>query len=104
MPETGPNHPRRYIGTGTHCHCGANKWGSDHCPYCGCEEWESGCDTAQPFYISDEPSHCYIIEAVTDDLGWVVKVDGNRVVSYPGPDGCFWAAIKANELRTELSA
>lgn len=30
--------------TPTHCHCGAHRHGSDHCPECGCEEYESYCD------------------------------------------------------------
>jgi len=30
--------------TATHCHCGAHRKGSDHCPECGCEEFESRCD------------------------------------------------------------
>ena len=30
--------------TATHCHCGADRQGSDHCPECGCEEFESVCD------------------------------------------------------------
>ena len=28
----------------TDCHCGADKRGSDHCHYCGCEEYETYCD------------------------------------------------------------
>lgn len=28
--------------TETHCHCGAAYNGSDHCPECGCEQYESG--------------------------------------------------------------
>jgi len=27
--------------TETHCHCGAAYEGSDHCPSCGCEQYES---------------------------------------------------------------
>jgi hypothetical protein len=27
------------------CHCGHSKFRSDHCPLCGCEEYESYCDT-----------------------------------------------------------
>lgn len=27
-----------------HCHCGAHMNGSDHCPDCGCEQWERTCD------------------------------------------------------------
>jgi hypothetical protein len=30
--------------TATHCHCGAHRRGSDHCPECMCEEWEGTCD------------------------------------------------------------
>lgn len=26
------------------CHCGSEMHGSDHCPTCGCEEYESTCD------------------------------------------------------------
>lgn len=28
----------------THCHCGAWMAFSDHCPECGCEEYESYCE------------------------------------------------------------
>lgn len=28
--------------TETHCHCTARYNGSDHCPECGCEQYESG--------------------------------------------------------------
>src|SRR4051812_25587461 len=28
--------------TETTCHCGASYQGSDHCPQCGCEQYESG--------------------------------------------------------------
>lgn len=27
----------------THCHCGADMRGSDHCPACGCEQYEADC-------------------------------------------------------------
>lgn len=30
--------------TETHCHCGSSRGNSDHCPECGCEEFESVCD------------------------------------------------------------
>jgi len=30
--------------TATHCHCGSERGGSDHCPECGCEEFEGTCD------------------------------------------------------------
>ena len=30
--------------TETTCHCGADYQGSDHCPACGCEQYEGGCD------------------------------------------------------------
>lgn len=26
------------------CHCGSPMRGSDHCPWCGCEQWERTCD------------------------------------------------------------
>lgn len=26
------------------CHCGGDMHGSDHCPFCGCEEHEGTCD------------------------------------------------------------
>lgn len=29
--------------TATHCHCGAARNGSDHCEFCGCEEFEGMC-------------------------------------------------------------
>jgi hypothetical protein len=32
----------------TVCHCGANMNGSDHCPCCGCEEFERFCSEACP--------------------------------------------------------
>lgn len=32
------------VHTATHCHCGTDRKGSDHCPECGCEEFESYCD------------------------------------------------------------
>lgn len=32
--------PRR--DTETECHCTAEYRGSDHCPECGCEQYESG--------------------------------------------------------------
>jgi hypothetical protein len=40
--------------TETHCHCGANYQGSDHCPECGCEQYESG-DCG---HVSDEAMAC----------------------------------------------
>ena len=32
----------------TRCHCGADMAGIDHCPCCGCEEWERTCDSTCP--------------------------------------------------------
>jgi hypothetical protein len=32
------------ITTEERCHCGAEFQGSDHCPECGCEQYESTCD------------------------------------------------------------
>lgn len=34
--------------TETHCHCGTHRQGSDHCPECGCEEYETVCDYVAP--------------------------------------------------------
>lgn len=42
--EYGPNHPKRFESTEDTCHCGAAYNGCDHCPECGCEFYESGCD------------------------------------------------------------
>lgn len=30
------------------CHCGADFEGSDHCPFCGCEQYERYCDAVAP--------------------------------------------------------
>jgi hypothetical protein len=38
MERTRPNRPD----TETHCHCGAAYEGCDHCPECGCEQYETG--------------------------------------------------------------
>lgn len=35
------NHRRT---TETHCHCGAEFRGCDHCPVCFCEQYEAICD------------------------------------------------------------
>jgi primosomal protein N' len=40
--------------TDTHCHCGAHRKGSDHCPECGCEEFETVC------------SHVHGVQSVED--------------------------------------
>ena len=38
--------------TETHCHCGTDYRGSDHCPECGCEQYESGdCGWNMPIYM-----------------------------------------------------
>lgn len=40
--------------TETHCHCGAERQGSDHCPECGCEEFEGYCNhvhVGSPTYV-----------------------------------------------------
>lgn len=42
--DAGPNHPARWESTAIACHCTAAYNGSDHCPACGCEQFESGCD------------------------------------------------------------
>lgn len=41
--------------TATHCHCGAHRKGSDHCPECGCEEFETVCDHVA-FGVAPEPN------------------------------------------------
>lgn len=62
------------------CHCGHPLFGSDHCPLCGCEEYESYCDTnyhdsANGRVTCDCPHHDSIT-SVEDDrafqphLGW----------------------------------
>jgi hypothetical protein len=38
--------------TETHCHCGAHRKGSDHCPECYCEEYESTCD-----HVHEDETH-----------------------------------------------
>lgn len=30
------------------CHCGSEMKGSDHCPFCGCEEYEATCESKYP--------------------------------------------------------
>lgn len=46
------SYPGTYPQTATTCHCGSPMRGSDHCPECGCEEYESYCqhtyDPAHP--------------------------------------------------------
>jgi hypothetical protein len=37
--------------TETHCHCGAAFNGSDHCPACGCEQYEATCDHREPLSV-----------------------------------------------------
>lgn len=32
------------LDTKTHCHCGADYNGSDHCPHCQCEQYEQSCE------------------------------------------------------------
>lgn len=40
---------QRLHDTETHCHCGSAYEGSDHCPECGCEQYESRhCPSAKP--------------------------------------------------------
>lgn len=42
-----PNpHPGAGTDTPEHCHCGRirGNWPTDHCPECGCEEYEGKCD------------------------------------------------------------
>jgi len=34
--------------TSTHCHCGKSYDGSDHCPFCFCEQYEAQCDEEYP--------------------------------------------------------
>ena len=40
--------------TPTHCHCGTAYGGSDHCPVCGCEQYEARCDHVSRFAIAHQ--------------------------------------------------
>lgn len=83
--------PADYTGqnTDTHCHCGAAYEGSDHCPECGCEQWESYCDHQHESAMYDHPDNAappctnqYTAWARYPDEGegyttaWVVNVTG----------------------------
>lgn len=46
--------------TATHCHCGKHREGSDHCPECGCEEFERVCDHVTPPRIWFEDGNWYM--------------------------------------------
>jgi hypothetical protein len=48
------------LDTEERCHCGAHKQGSDHCPICGCEEFEQRCDhihIVDPTYLVIHGNH-----------------------------------------------
>lgn len=50
------SYPGTYPQTPTTCHCGSPMHGSDHCPECGCEEYESYCDHT---FDPANPEHTY---------------------------------------------
>lgn len=51
--------------TETHCHCGADYRGSDHCPRCHCEQYES--------------LRCPVMEQTEETIGRVVAGTGEYV-------------------------
>jgi hypothetical protein len=46
----------------TQCHCGARTGRSDHCPCCGCEEWEATCDHVCPAPRAPWEAHVFMHE------------------------------------------
>jgi hypothetical protein len=65
--------------TATHCHCGEDRQGSDHCPECGCEEFESVCD-----YVAVKTPTGHVIGAVYRSAYWGGHY---RVIGPAGPYG-----------------
>lgn len=55
--------------TATHCHCGCDRNGSDHCPECGCEEFESVCS-----HVSASAMRIVLVDSPYDREGgyWAV--------------------------------
>ena len=52
--------------TETTCHCGTPYNGSDHCPACGCEQYESlACFGIRDFDTSPRYDHPYTMTAAT---------------------------------------
>jgi hypothetical protein len=45
---------RQATTTETHCHCGAEFNGSDHCSHCFCEQYEAYCDADHAEATSDD--------------------------------------------------
>lgn len=67
--ETTTNRPD----TATRCHCGGYYNGSDHCPECGCEQYESGdCGHTAKFIVARMPyataggNRWHVISEATD--------------------------------------
>jgi len=58
--------------TWTHCHCGTHRQGSDHCPECGCEEFESYCDFVADRSIMTRID--YVDNGVQGEYGFFGKV------------------------------
>jgi hypothetical protein len=65
--------------TATHCHCGTHRGNSDHCPECGCEEFESYCDFVADRSIVTRID--YVDNGVQGEYGFFGKVVASSDVS-----------------------
>lgn len=81
--------------TTTRCHCGALYHGADHCPACGCEQFESlGCDYIKPRVLRrDVPTG--------QDGGWLVAYRGEHFVISTDRDGDV-QAFRANVVTGQI--
>lgn len=53
-----------HVTTATHCHCGVSFDRSDHCSFCGCEQYERVCDSMAPrWYFWDGDGAFNVVSA-----------------------------------------
>jgi hypothetical protein len=81
--------------TPTHCHCGADREGSDHCPECGCEEYESVCDYVTPIQRFAQVGGARSADEVSAYLPSNYEVYGHRFPE--GPSGRIVILIRGKD-------
>jgi hypothetical protein len=95
------------IHTETHCHCGSERGNSDHCPECGCEEFEGYCDhvhVVNPTFVvihgnsySDKAAHDYVAGIVYGNPRVEAVTVGHKFVAI-----CEFSAEQATQARTTM--
>lgn len=84
--------------TPTRCHCGVEFGGSDHCPECGCEQYETELCQVCPDLLQEAKDQARLDCQIWENLG--TGIEGDKALTRIQR---HYLSIASRELRSETA-